>query len=403
MIGDTVRAVMPIVYNESILGGRIRHFYYRVVELVRGPRAPDALVVILGTAESNNFPSTAEFTSDMRTFLDDVAPHVDCVRWFDTQAADANPIYNEFNLHHRRISNLIHNVVDEYGNVEYFHYGAWTDIAPPGYIDIDGLHLAGRGRIELGRMIIQAARGCDETTNVGGFWDVKTGYWADDAISWIVAAGLASGFPNDTYRARIGGLDPDVTRGQLASMVWRLADSPPASGRHRWSDGPSWLRGALDWLHGAHLATGYPDGTFRPGAAITRGEVVRLLWRLSGSPLLRQQHPWTDGAGWIDPALNWAVSRDLLAGYPDGTVRPRAAITRAQIAQLLFRFDSLPDPPSAAVPSEVTTAADDPSPTPATNLTPTTTAPAAAAADLTPSTTTGPQPTTAPTPTTVGG
>lgn len=351
-IARTVEATFPITYNESILGGTIRRHRVRVVKAVRSASGPDVLVVILGTAEANNLPSSAEFVRDMRGFLDDVVPHVDCVRWFDTQSADASGIYKEFNASHRRISDLIHRVTAEYQNVEYYHYGAWTEIAPPGYIEMDQLHLAAAGRIELGRMIVQAAKGCDGSTDVAGFWDVKTGYWAQDAITWISGEGLASGFPNRTYRAVIGGLDANVTRGQLARMVWRLVGSPMARSPHGWSDGQAWLQEALDWLKESGLADGYPNGTFRPDADITRGEVLRMLWRIAGSPVAGTAHPWSDGTPWINDSLNWAAEQSLLSGFGDGTVRPSARITRAQIARLLFRFDALPAPPPVAAPTE---------------------------------------------------
>ena len=205
---------------------------------------------------------------------------------------------------------------DEYRKVEYYHYGAWTEIAPPGYIDVDQLHLAARGRIELGRMIVQAAKGCDAATDVAGFWDVKTGFWAEDAITWISGEGLATGFPNRSYRAVIGGLERNVTRGQVAGMVWRLVGSPQAARAHGWSDGQPWLRGALDWLDQSGLAGGYPDGRFRPDRSITRAEVVRLLWRIAGSPTAPSGHPWTDGAPWVDGALDWAAAEGLLYRLP---------------------------------------------------------------------------------------
>ncbi|MEL7207620.1 MAG: S-layer homology domain-containing protein, partial [Actinomycetota bacterium] len=269
-------------------------------------------------------------------FLDAVLPHVDCVRWIDLQTADATGPYREFNEHHERINALIHEVAAEYDDrVEYVHYGHWTEIVPPGYIDLDGLHLAPAGRRELGRLIRAAADGCDEASNPAGFWDVKPDYWASDAVAWMVENGLATGYDNRTYRGHIASIPVPVSRGQVAGMLFRLAGSPPTAGDHPWSDGAPWIDPALDWLADRGVAGGHPDGTFRPTAPITRAEILRMLWRLAGSPGAASPHPWPDGAPWIDPALDWAAEHALYQGYNDGLVRPSGSIDRSQTANLL--------------------------------------------------------------------
>lgn len=83
---------------------------------------------------------------------------------------------------------------------------------------------------------------------------------------------------------------------------------------------------------------------FFPERAATRREVAEALYRLAGSPETVGAFSIPDmTAG--DPgyaAVRWAVERHILTGFEDGTVRPDAAVTREQLAALLFRMRTEP-------------------------------------------------------------
>lgn len=83
---------------------------------------------------------------------------------------------------------------------------------------------------------------------------------------------------------------------------------------------------------------------FFPERAATRREVAEALYRLAGSPETVGAFSIPDmTAG--DPgyaAVRWAVERHILTGFEDGTVRPDAAVTREQLAALLFRMRAEP-------------------------------------------------------------
>ena len=84
----------------------------------------------------------------------------------------------------------------------------------------------------------------------------------------------------------------------------------------------------------AGIAKGYPDGTFRPQAALSRGQMATLL--TSALDLPASEHHFTDVAGTTHEAGIAAVTTGGIAkGYPDGTFRPQAALSRGQMATLL--------------------------------------------------------------------
>ena len=88
-------------------------------------------------------------------------------------------------------------------------------------------------------------------------------------------------------------------------------------------------------------ARGYPDGSFRPGNSITRAEISMILWRLldSATKYEARGNNFSDvNAGWYAQAISYLASRDIVRGYPDGTFRPNASITRAELTAMMSRF-----------------------------------------------------------------
>ena len=183
--------------------------------------------------------------------------------------------------------------------------------------------------------------------------------WVDDAVDWVAwdppgsATPYASGYPDGTYRP-----DNDISRGQVTRMLYRIAGSPSVSGLpdHGFSDVPAWVDDAVTWI--AHdpdgsgplapLATGYPDGTYRPDNDISRGQVTRMLYRIAGSPSVSglPDHGFSDVPAWVDDAVTW-IAHDpdgsgplapLATGYPDGTYRPDNDISRGQVTRMEFRL-----------------------------------------------------------------
>ena len=90
---------------------------------------------------------------------------------------------------------------------------------------------------------------------------------------------------------------------------------------------------------------GYPDGTVQPGGQITRAEVATIFFRLLTDDVrdenLTKTNRYSDVAAtaWYNTAVSTLSSMGIITGYPDGTFRPNAAITRAEFAAIAARFD----------------------------------------------------------------
>ncbi|WP_294794139.1 S-layer homology domain-containing protein [uncultured Fenollaria sp.] len=90
---------------------------------------------------------------------------------------------------------------------------------------------------------------------------------------------------------------------------------------------------------------GYTDGTVRPNGNITRAEAAALITRLLGieayASAAKPNFPDTPSA-WYNKAINAAVERGIMKGYPDGRFRPNAPITRAEFTQMISTIDNKP-------------------------------------------------------------
>ena len=93
-------------------------------------------------------------------------------------------------------------------------------------------------------------------------------------------------------------------------------------------------------LAGMDILDGYPDGSFRPNANVTRAEFAAMLTRaleFESKPQAAERFPDAARLGWAKGAIGAAVDANLMRGYPDGTFGAGRRISRAEIAVIIDR------------------------------------------------------------------
>ena len=104
---------------------------------------------------------------------------------------------------------------------------------------------------------------------------------------------------------------------------------------------------AAAWYHdGVHyclengLMRGVSGGKFLPDGSTTRAQLVTILWRLEGSPAPVSTADFSDVAdgAWYTEAVRWAAGRGVVKGYDNGCFGPDDAVTREQMAAILYRY-----------------------------------------------------------------
>ena len=157
-----------------------------------------------------------------------------------------------------------------------------------------------------------------------GFTDVAPGAWYYDAVAYVSENGLMNGV--DT-----GIFDPDgsLTRAMVWTILARIEGADTEGGE-------TWYAKARDWA----METGVSDGTDAMGA-ITREQLVTMLWRSRGEPgvdFLLTARDADSISSWAYEAMRWAVSEGIIEGDENGFISPAATATRAQAAAIIMRF-----------------------------------------------------------------
>jgi cell wall-associated NlpC family hydrolase len=156
-----------------------------------------------------------------------------------------------------------------------------------------------------------------------------------NAIAWVQCEGIASGYANGSF-----GADRPVTRAEVAAMMFRqVSPSYVQNGQQYFNDVPAgkYFTEPVAWMAQAGITGGYSGRLYGPNRNISRGELAAFLYRLAGSPASSSTARFKDmknGQTFSQP-INWMASNKLISGYKDGTFRPGQNVTRGEVAIML--------------------------------------------------------------------
>ena len=96
---------------------------------------------------------------------------------------------------------------------------------------------------------------------------------------------------------------------------------------------------AVCYVYENGLIIGTSDTLYSPDMSITRGMIATILWRVEGKPAAGA-NPFPDVAAgsYYESAIAWAAANGVINGYEDGNYRPNEAISREELAAILYRY-----------------------------------------------------------------
>ena len=131
-----------------------------------------------------------------------------------------------------------------------------------------------------------------------------------------------------------------LNRATLVTVLYRMAGSPAVQGSGYFSDVPanSWYTEAVTWAAQNGVAKGYGQGIFAPGRAITRQEMVTMVFRFWQLQNQATAEPQTDLSAFRDQdqVADWASG--IIQGMSAEILAPKGTATRAQAAQILVNY-----------------------------------------------------------------
>ncbi len=177
-------------------------------------------------------------------------------------------------------------------------------------------------------------------------FDDATSGWYKPAVDFAQASGLMSGMGDNKFAPHV-----TMTRAMVAQVMYELADEPDVSDLTcplSDVDSTAWYADAVTWAYNAGVVSGYEDGTFRPGRAITRQEMAVMFYgMLFGTDSILVEDDikialgaFKDGdtvASWAREAVAVCYISGIMVG-DNGSFKPTDLLSRAQLAQVFRSF-----------------------------------------------------------------
>ena len=139
----------------------------------------------------------------------------------------------------------------------------------------------------------------------------------------------------------------NISRGEVATIFFRLLRDPVRteywSQTNAYSDVPAelWCNNAISTLSNMGIISGYSNGTFRPSAPITRAELTKIAAGFFADNRVTSHYDGrfsdVSGSEWFASALEKAIEEGIVEGYGDSTFAPDQYITRAQACTIINR------------------------------------------------------------------
>ncbi len=176
------------------------------------------------------------------------------------------------------------------------------------------------------------------------FKDVSDVDWFFNDVVYVSEKGLMNGTGN-------GNFSPydTSTRAMIVTVLYRMEGSPEVSAQIGFKDvkAGSYYENAVKWAATNNIVNGYSDEVFGCDDDITREQMAAILYRyavykgMSGVTLAENLGGFSDSAdisAYAVPAMQWAVANGIITDKGDGTLDPRGNALRSQIAAILHRF-----------------------------------------------------------------
>ena len=186
----------------------------------------------------------------------------------------------------------------------------------------------------------------DPTCTEGGY----TTYTCDCGDTYVADYTEALGHTTELVGAKDATCDEDGYTGDLVCTVCgetvetgEVIPAHCASKAFNDVDTGKWYHAYIDYVVDNGLMVGVEEDLFAPEAAMTRAQLVTVLYRMAGSPAVETTAPFTDvkeGSFYAD-AVAWAYETGVAKGVTDEAFDPNTSVTREQMVTFFARYAEL--------------------------------------------------------------
>lgn len=182
----------------------------------------------------------------------------------------------------------------------------------------------------------------EEDKPVENYYSDIASNWAAEDINLLADLGVVTGKPDGTFRP-----DSQITRAEIVAILVRLYDLNSDDmvlfddTKDHWASGYISIAASLGYVNGFDAKHFGPDDQLtREQMAVMTARIAELQEDTSGGNPV----PFTDKdriSSWALSAVTSVFQNGVISGYPDGTFRPSAKITRAEACHMIVNLINL--------------------------------------------------------------
>ena len=169
------------------------------------------------------------------------------------------------------------------------------------------------------------------------FKDVKDSSWAAASIKRMSEKGYAGGFPDGTFRP-----GANISRAEFAAIINKINGfTEQEQTGFRDLSSSHWAYAEIRAAVKAGYAGGFPDGTFKPNLPVTREQAAAILnniYKFENSAQSVTIKDLSKVSPWAADSVLRVVASGVMGGYEDGTFSPKKPVTRAECIVILDRI-----------------------------------------------------------------
>lgn len=183
----------------------------------------------------------------------------------------------------------------------------------------------------------------DSACPIARFFDTAVDEWWHDGIHFCLENGLMVGVENSEFNP-----NGTTTRAMIVTILWRMEGRPVSSSVMSFKDVAvgQWYTEAIRWSQETGIVFGYNASTFGPDDDITREQLAAILYRYASYKGIDvSARSSLDGftdlgqiSSWALDNIKWANAVEIIKGRTASTIVPQGTATRAEAANMIQRF-----------------------------------------------------------------
>jgi hypothetical protein len=168
--------------------------------------------------------------------------------------------------------------------------------------------------------------------SAGSYSDIEQSDWFYANVDDLISKDIVNGYSDGTFKPK-----KNITRAEFCKVLMTALGESPSLATSSYSDTKShWARGYIEAAKELNIASGYPNGDFRPESNITRAEIAKMIATAQGFSTTDTASGFSDCKGyWADQYIAVLKSSSIITGYQDETFRPLNYATRAEVCKII--------------------------------------------------------------------